>query len=194
MRARESFVRNIERCRVLLQIHRKNWPRRPARQGDDLLRAVIVLAVSALDSYLHDIAIENAPGVLLAFAKGKTNAPGKLIEASKPSLTPENCLKLIGRGRPDVEIRKLVTRHVKERTFQDPGEIERALRLIALEDFWEALRIRLRLARKSHNKGTARRVCRTQAQDCPRSRRLQDQESSREASADQATLCRGLRD
>lgn len=149
MKARESFLRNVERCRTLLQIHRKCWPRRPARQGDDLLRAVVVLAVSALDSYLHDIVIENAPRVLMAYAKGHTAAPGKLIDALKPSLNPETCLKLIGRGRPDEEIRKLVSKHVAERTFQEPGDIEKALRLIALDDFWEYLRKRLRLARKS---------------------------------------------
>jgi hypothetical protein len=152
MRARESFVRNVERCRTLLQIHRKCWPRRPARQGDDLLRAIIVLAISSLDSYLHDVVLENAPAVVMCFSRGKTSTPGKLLEALKSSLTPERCLRLIGRGRPDEEIRKLVGEHIRERTFQDAGEIERALRLIAIDDFWEDLRHKLRLQRKTDAK------------------------------------------
>lgn len=152
MKARESFLRNVERCRTLLQIHRRCWPRRPARQGDDLLRAIVVLAISSLDSYLHDVVVENAPAIVMAFAKGKADVPGKLLEALKPSLTPERCLRLVGRGRPDEEIRRLVAEHVRERTFQDPGEIERALKLIALDDFWEEQRQRLRLRRKAEAK------------------------------------------
>ncbi len=152
MRARESFLRNVERCRTLLQIHRRCWPRRPARQGDDLLRAIIVLSISSLDSYLHDTVVDNAPTVVMAFAKGKTETPGKLLDALKPSLTPERCLRLIGRGRPDEEIRKLVAEHIREQTFQDPGAIERALRLVGLDDIWEGLRRALKLRLKSDAK------------------------------------------
>jgi hypothetical protein len=111
-----------------------------------------VLAISALDSYLHDTVVERAPAIVMAFAKGETSPPGKLLEALKPSLNPENCLRLLGRGRPDEEIRKLVARHVSERTFQSPGEIEQAMRLVALDDFWESLRQRLRLKRKQQAK------------------------------------------
>lgn len=101
---------------------------------------------------MHDIVLEHAPVLAMAFAKGRANAPGKLLETLKPSLAPENALRLVGRGRPDEEIRKLVSKHIREHTYQDPGEIEGALRLIALHDLWEPVRGKLRLKNKAHAK------------------------------------------
>ena len=152
MKAKESFAKNIGRCMTLLSIHKSKWPRRPAQQGDDLLRAIVMLAVSALDSYMHYIVLENAPQIAMAFANGKTTVPGKLLDSIKGVLTPERALRLVGRKRPDLEIRGIISEFIEERTFQNPGEIENALKLITIDDFWDDLRKRLGLRRKNQVK------------------------------------------
>jgi hypothetical protein len=151
MNSYHAFERTIDRAQSLVVLHKTSFPRgRPPGGGepDDVLRAIVVFSVAAMDSYFHDIIVENAMGVLKHCAKNKKDFPGHLIDAIKPQLTPEKSLLLLYRARPDEELRKIIHEHLAERTFQDPGKIEQGLRIVGIEDVWEPLRKKLNLRSK----------------------------------------------
>ncbi|MBU1692370.1 MAG: hypothetical protein KKC51_00230 [Verrucomicrobia bacterium] len=117
-----------------------------------MLRAIVALGVSAMDSYFHDVVLEYAPRLMLAFSEGSCSAPGKLLDELKGEFTPVKSLQLLGKRRKEEALRHMVQNLIRERTFQSPGEIENALKLIGVNDFWEALRIRLSLRTKKRAK------------------------------------------
>jgi hypothetical protein len=148
MRARSAFESSIKRAESLVDLHKNSFPAgRPPAKGEppDILRAAVVFAVGAMDSYFHDKIIENVMRVIDNCASGGSGFPSNLMEVFKPKLTPEKTLMLLYRARPDEEIRKIISEHVAERTYQDPGRIEKGLQLIAIKDIWKSLRKELRL-------------------------------------------------
>lgn len=151
MQALGVFEANLERSQELLRIHRKLWPRRPARKGDDLLRSVVVLTVSALDSYLHDAILDAGTRILVSCSKESRNPPGKVVEVFK-DWSIEKALQLAFRKRPDEEFRKVLAAHLRARSFQDAGGIQRGLALLGLTDCWERLRRELHVKRSKDAK------------------------------------------
>ncbi len=101
-----------------------------------------------MDSYFHDVILEFAPRLMLAFSKRQCGAPGKLLERLKGEFTPVKSLELLGRSRPDEGLRKMVSDLIGNHTFQNPGEIESGLKLLGVDDLWEPLRKRLRVKTK----------------------------------------------
>ena len=95
----------------------------------DILRAELVLAVSALDHFIHELV---RLGMLEAYRGNRPRT--KRFLKFKVSL--ENALTGIadnaGEGWIDSEIRT----HNGYRTFQDPGQISEAIRLISNVPLW----------------------------------------------------------
>ena len=155
MNAFDAFNRTLERAQSLVDVHCVSFPKgRPPKGGepDDLLRAVVVFAVSAVDSYIHDKIIENVVRIVVYCGKRGSGFPGHLIDVMKSAITTEKALTLIYRKRPDQEVQKIMRQHLSERTFQDPGKIEAAMRYLGLSDLWEPVRVRLRLSSKDRAK------------------------------------------
>jgi hypothetical protein len=137
MNAFDAFSKTLERAQSLVDIHSAAFPKgRPPKTGEpaDVLRAVVVFAVAAVDSYIHDKITENAVRIVVCCSKKGSGFPGHLIDVMKPAITTEKALTLIYRKRPDQEIQKIMRQHLSERTFQDPGKIEGAMRYLGLSD------------------------------------------------------------
>jgi len=155
MKTIDAFEKTIARAESLVDLHRSAFPRgRPPASGEhlDILRAAVVLSVSALDSYIHDKIVENVVRVVVHCGKKQSGFPGYLLEALKNRLPIDKALALIYRKRPDQEIQKIIRQHLAERSFQDPGKIASALRYLGLQDLWDPLRRRLRLTSKKKAK------------------------------------------
>ena len=120
MKAIEAFRASIERADGLLSIHRLTYPRgRPPKvtEAEDLLRAVVVFSVSALDSYLHDKILENVVQVVQHGAKAAGQGiPGSVLKILEEDLPLNKALALLYRKRPDEEIRRSLSRKLGERT------------------------------------------------------------------------------
>jgi len=123
-----------------------------SKEPPDLLRATIVFAVSALDTYFHDKILENVAVVIEKCGKTRSGLPGSLSDILKPILTPEKAICLLYRKRPDMEFRKAIAAHISDRTYQDAGKIENGLKLIGITDIWEDLRIALHVRKKDQAK------------------------------------------
>lgn len=151
MKAYDAFKLTLARAQSLVDLHEKSFPKgRPPESGEppDLLRAAVVFAVAALDSYMHDKIAENVVRIVSCCGRKGGGFPGNLLEALKSGLSLEKSLVLIYRKRPDHEIKRIMEQYLSERTFQDPGKIEAALKYIGLSDLWEPLRLRLHLTSK----------------------------------------------
>lgn len=155
MKAIEIFRKNAERALGLIELHESAFPRgRPRATGElpDMLRASVVFAVAAVDSYFHDKILENVIAVIKYCGKNRAGLPGYLSEILKDCLTPEKALSLLYRKRPDEEFRKVLARHLGDRTYQDAGKIEKAVQIIGVSDIWESVRQTLRLRSKNRAK------------------------------------------
>ena len=85
---------------------------------------------------------------MIAFSENRCDPPGKLLSELKGEFTPQKSLRLLGRKRRDEALRHMVSALVRNRTCQNPGEIEHALKLITIDDIWEPVRLNLRLRTK----------------------------------------------
>lgn len=147
MRALEAFDSTIKRARALMKAHRKlrgkGRHKRP-RFHSELRRAAVVTAVSAMDAYFRDKIVEN---VRKAIRRTNPQFPQELVEFlgenSKSEELVRTFLKISMRERPLAHVTTLVARRLNERAFQDPGKIERGLKLIGVTDFWGRIANRL---------------------------------------------------
>jgi hypothetical protein len=152
MEAIAAFREGVKRADGLLTTHRKSFPRgRPPSlpEADDVLRAAVVFAVSALDSYMHDKILENVVQLIQHYArKGGQGIPGGVLEILRKELPLEKCLALLHRKRPDEELRRILVIALSDRTYQDAGQIQHGLKLLGIDDIWEHVRKRLKLTTK----------------------------------------------
>ena len=151
MKAITAFKKTIERADSLLKVHRAKYPKgRPPASSEsaDILRSAIVFAVAALDSYIHDKIVENIMPIIRHYGKKGHGFPGYLIKILEPKISTEKALVLLHRPRYDYEIVKIVREYNSERTFQDPGKIEKGLQILGIDDLWEPLRKQLKVSSK----------------------------------------------
>ena len=136
MKAIDSFRQNIVHARDLGSLYKAlKSITTPALSIDDILRSQIVMSVSALDHYVHEVVRQ---GILSIFKGERPVVSGfkkfevPLLEA-KTSITSESSTWL------DALIRH---RH-QFMSFQHPDKIADAIRLIHSEPLWPALEARL---------------------------------------------------
>lgn len=146
MKALEVFKYNIGRARTFLEIHKSFGERgRPPDWSADLLRAGIIFAVSALDTYLHD-KINQSVTPFLIKKKGE-HLPGAIMEIFK-GVSHEKLLEIMFEERPKAHLSEAVKNHFSDKTLQDPAKIEGALRVIGVDDLWFLLGRELKLSKK----------------------------------------------
>jgi len=155
MEAIRAFNKTLERSDSLLALHRSISPTgRPStcHGMPDILRAIIVLSVAALDSYFHDKLIENLMRVVLHCGKRGDGLPGALKDALGPKLNVEKAITMLCRSRWDEEIRRIMADHLSVESYQNPRQIEKGLKLLGIDDLWEPLRLSLSLSSKQKAK------------------------------------------
>lgn len=141
----KQFRENIERVRALGGMYQAlQQLTTPAMEATDLLRAQFVMAVSALDSYIHEI---TRIGMLEVYSGGRprTSAFLRFEVSLDAALAPiDDALKgsaMLHQGGLwlDGEIRR---KHGYE-SFQQPRSITRAIRLFSDCDLWNSVALEL---------------------------------------------------
>lgn len=135
MKAYEAFKFNIERAENLITLYETIKKKGGSADIDDILRASCVLAVGALDAYVHDRVSEK----LVPFTKSKLNSTGDELKPITKLLTdvePVEFLRWLTLKRPFVQVHKVVEEAIGAQSFQHPGKIEDAFRLIGKQDVW----------------------------------------------------------
>jgi hypothetical protein len=130
--AQFSFLANIERPKAFLRLFdrpggAKRGRGRPSDDEKELLRAVVVFSVAALDAYLHDLVIEEVPkrGVHSeALAEAMRS-----IAKEDPALALRVALAEGLNARQD-EFRKALEDWLSAKSFQGPEAVVRTLSLV----------------------------------------------------------------
>ncbi|MDH7515185.1 MAG: HEPN domain-containing protein [Bacteroidota bacterium] len=136
MAAFDNFRSIMKRAETLVDLHKVLCPRgKPKAEYADILRAVIVLSVSAVDGYFHEKIPENIARLIQG--KRGRNLPGKLIDVIKAEASHEKLISIMFEKRRLSHIVSLVRKSMKEKTYQDPGKIEEAIKLLGIDKFWE---------------------------------------------------------
>lgn len=138
MKAHEAFEFNIERANNLVTLYQTIGTKGGGADIDDLLRASYVLAVGALDAYVHDRVSER----LVPFTKSKLNSTGdelKPIRKLLADVEPIEFLRWLTLKRPFVQVHKVVEEAIGAQSFQHPGKIEEAFNLIGKRQIWSSV-------------------------------------------------------
>ncbi len=138
MAALSVFEKNIERAKDLFSAHRTTFPKGkpPANWGADILRSSLVFAVAALDAYMHDKIAEVIPAMI---EKRGSNMPGGFIGVMKEQVSYEKLLHIPFKDRPAEHFRTAIKRHYSTQTIQSPREIEKAIGILGISEFWYKL-------------------------------------------------------
>jgi hypothetical protein len=128
----DQFRANVLRVRHLLVLHNQLAAANPGQDVSDILRSQIVMVVSALDHYIHEIArlgmIETYQGHRLetdSFRRFEVSLAG----------TMQGAVAGAGSAWLESEIREAHSL----KTFQQPDKVADAVRLISDAQLWRAL-------------------------------------------------------
>jgi len=135
VKAIAAFELTYQRALDLIAIHRKLHSRgKPPRKSADILRAAVVFAVSGMDAYFTDKIRENAVP-LIKMLHGQ-DLPESLVNVISDQLNTGQMLRVMLQKRPLAHIGSAVRRALAQRTYQDPGKIEKGLKIIKVSNFW----------------------------------------------------------
>ncbi|MEK7644931.1 MAG: HEPN domain-containing protein [Patescibacteria group bacterium] len=140
MRAIEFFILNIQRSEELLKLHEEKFPiGRPASKGvtADLLRAVIVFTVAALDAYIHKRTIE----IITKIIHHKKRVPERCVERIRGKFKDKDGYKeltnLIIQKDPTKRLINFLEESLGSVTFQKPESIQMAFSMMEINDGWK---------------------------------------------------------
>ena len=106
----------------------------------ELLRSVVVAAISSLDRYLHDLVVYHSWTLL---SKADEDVPTELKKVSIPVSVAKKAiqqLKKDSKARPGNIVKKAIQERLhREYTFQKPDDVLKASRMLGLEDFWTSV-------------------------------------------------------
>lgn len=140
--AQDSYRDAISRARLLGSLHSALALRvTTALDVSDLLRAQIVLGVSALDYYIHEITVR---GMLQIYDGSRAPTPAFSRYKVSMDVALSNTSRAINRTRFESEIRE---RH-SLLSFQQPEKIADAIRLITPVELWKRVAQHLALPEK----------------------------------------------
>lgn len=130
------FERSINRARNLLIIHKMvhGAASRPPMLLADILRASIVLAVSALDAYIRTLVVGR---VLFKLKDVSQPLPNKLREELKTLLGQDDLLDAARIGDLSSRVEKAMKEKFEESSFQGVARITQAMRLIGIDDIFK---------------------------------------------------------
>lgn len=145
--AHKNFLKNISSIDDLLKLHTliiKDYPLLK-EQSDELLRAIIVLAVSALDNYLHDFyRTEIVEGFL---GTGNFNVKFEKIKVSI------KILRELDSAFSEAEKRNFLNTEIrtmqKTESFQSPKSIEGIFSTINVKNIWTKLEVQIGITAKN---------------------------------------------
>ena len=135
------FQQNIRRSRALIATHVRlhNKRGKPAMVVSDIMRASVVLTVSAIDAYLHGVARRYA-----AKAAQQNPVPPALLDMIKEwRLDPSEILELTLSEDGADRFAAKVEEHFADRTLQDPSKVEQVYRILGIPDIWQDVARRL---------------------------------------------------
>lgn len=135
MGAYNAFEKTNERAKKLVELHKELNPRgQPKKEYADILRSAVVLSISAMDAYFHEVIAEKIAKFVRA-KKGK-QLPGKLVEIIKKEVNHERLIEIMFKERPLSHIANIVRKSIADRTYQDAGKIEDILKIVGVDDLW----------------------------------------------------------
>lgn len=147
MSAIDNFRNVIQRAEAMVQLHRTLSPRgKPRAEHADLLRAAVVIAVSGMDGYFHERIPESVARFVRA-KKGK-NLPGKLVQLIKDAASHDRLIEVLFEERPLSHIVTMVRKSMADRTYQDAGKIEDAVKILGVEDLWFKMAQKLKVSKE----------------------------------------------
>jgi len=147
MAAINNFKLTIDRAKKLVDLHKELCPiGKPKTEYSDILRAAVVVSVSAIDGYFHEKIPENIPRLVRA-RKGR-NLPGKLIDVIKAGASHEKLIGIMFEEHRLSHIVSIVRNSMKDRTYQDGGKIEDAIKLLGIDDLWYNLGQKMKLSKE----------------------------------------------
>jgi len=108
---------------------------------DEILRAALVSAVSALDRYIHDLIVENCIKML---NQKEENIPSGLKRLKLSLIVTKNVLLRMKRNngdenkgtRPGFVLKKAIQDELHLKPFQSAEEIKNAMSIIGIKDLW----------------------------------------------------------
>ncbi len=131
------FRLNVKRSLDLIDTHSQlhNKQGKPKTVVSDIMRAAVVMVVSAVDAYLH--------GLLSDYVERSaqlTPPPGALLELVKEwRLDAKDTLPYLLNKKGPAEFRQRVVEHFADRTLQDPSKVELVGRVLGVEGLWEQI-------------------------------------------------------
>jgi hypothetical protein len=150
MKAIELFKINIQRTQELLDMHRQKYPRgRPASEGPqaDLLRAVIVFEVAALDAYIHKRTIESVK-TIMHYKKRVPESCVNIVETKfKEKDGYRELLNISLQKDPETRVVHLVEEALQAKSYQKPKIIETAFKMAEIKEPWKKINKILRFNR-----------------------------------------------
>lgn len=156
MKAIQLFEVNIQRSEELLGLHKKIFPvGRPVSKGPpaELLRAVVVFVVAALDAYIHKRITE----VVASILHFKKRVPEKCVERISKRFKEKDgyreILNLALQKDPKNRILHFLEESLAPLTFQKPEQIQTALDMMEVENPWKQINRFLQPTRGRKKKG-----------------------------------------
>lgn len=156
MKAIELFELNIKRVSALLDVHKRTYPKgRPVAEGEaaDLLRAVIVFEIAALDAYVHKKVME----VVTKIIQDKKRIPEKCVDLItkqfKESDRSRHLLNIAIHDRPERQILKLFEKSLSLQTFQKPEQIQNAFEMMEIKEGWGQIKRSMQPKKGRRKKG-----------------------------------------
>lgn len=149
--AREEFVRvdgkNRQSMLILrseLGISRSDFQH---SYVSELLRSSLTSSISAMDLYFHDI-IVGYSWTLLSRAEG--DVPKELQKIKIPILVTKRAIKQLKsspNSRPSLKLKTELQKVLHRDTFQSPSGVERAFKILGVQDCWGKIALKLSLPR-----------------------------------------------
>jgi hypothetical protein len=113
----------------------------------ELLRASIVSSVSAMDRYFHDLILYQSWALL---SKPEREIPSQMKSLPIPAYAVKKSLEKLRsnpKARPGNQLKQEIQQVLhKKYTFQNPGELEAASKILGLKDFWRVTGQRMGLS------------------------------------------------
>lgn len=105
----------------------------------ELLRAAIVTSVSALDRYMHDLAVSNSIKIL---RRAEDQIPTEFKKLTIPVIEAKKAIKKIKdhpNSRPGHIIKKALQEGLHYKTYQGPTGIENCMAILGIKKIWASL-------------------------------------------------------
>lgn len=131
-----SFKESVESIKNLHALHKHLCSLLPAMDLSEILRAEIVLTVSAFDCFIHDIVRK---GVMDIFNTNRDKNP-KYDNLCIPISTVKQMLQadndLDRNELLEISVKKILSKE----SYQSPSSIENALQLISIKKIWSSIK------------------------------------------------------